>query len=89
MTKNKADDEPIGFIFVDEVSKNMYGNLGIAIGEKYLKKGYASEALFKVIEYIKSDSGKEIEYSHFKENDASRALALKCGFKYYKQGKRI
>lgn len=83
------DDEPIGFICVDEISPNIYGNLGIAIGENYVNKGYGSEALSAIINYIKLLGGKEIHYSHFKENEASKKLALKHDFKYYKESKRL
>lgn len=85
----KENDEPIGFISADEISKNVYGNIGIAIGENFIKRGYASETLKELIDYIKSLGGKEIHYSHFKENEASKKLALKFGFEYYKQDKRI
>lgn len=89
MIHKKDDDEPIGFISVNETSQNIYGNLGIAVGEKYLKMGYASEVMEELIKYIKSLGGKEIHYSHFKENVASQALALKFNFKCYKEDKRI
>ena len=85
----KDTDEPIGFISVDEIESNVYGNLGITIGEKFINLGYGSEVLEALIEHIRVIGGKEIHYSHFKENDASRKLALKCGFKFYKKAKRI
>jgi len=85
----KDNDEPIGFISLDEIEPSVYGNLGIAIGENYLKQGYASEVLNELIEYVKSLNGKEIHYSHVKENEASKRLALKFGFKYYKSDKRV
>lgn len=89
MIHKKDNDEPIGFICVDEVSPKIYGNLGIAIGEDYVGKGYGSEALNELIEYIKSIGGKEIHYSHFRENEASKMLVIKFGFEFYKSDKRI
>ena len=83
------DDEPIGFVCVDEIEPNVYGNFGIALGEKYVNKGYGSEVLTAIIDYIKSLGAKEIHYSHFKENIASQKLALKYNFEFYKEGKRI
>ena len=85
----KENDEPIGFVSADKISENIYGNIGIVVGEKFVKKGYASEVLKELIDYIKSLQGKEIHYSHFKENIASEKLAKKFGFKYYKKEKRI
>ena len=84
----KDNDEPIGFVCVNETSPNVYSNLGIAIGENYVNKGYGKEVLTALIEYIKSKGGKEIHYSHFKENEPSKRLAMKCGFEYVKQDKR-
>lgn len=89
MIHEKESDEPIGFVSSDKIGENVYGDIGIAIGEKYVKKGYGSEVLNELIKYIKSNGGKEIHYSHFKENEASKRLALKYGFKYYKSDKRI
>ena len=85
-TKN---DEPIGFVSADLIGDCVYGNIGIAIGNKYVNKGYGSEVLKALIEHIKECNGKQIYYSHFKENDASKRLALKYGFKFYSQEKRV
>ena len=85
----KENDEPIGFISLDEISENIYGNVGIAIGEKYISKGYGSEVLGALLNHVKLLGAKEIYYSHFKENEASKRLALKFGFEYYKTDKRI
>ena len=85
----KDGDEPIGFIAVNETAPGVYGDLGIVIGEKYVSRGYGSEVLNEIITYIKSLGGKELHYSHFRENDASKYLALKFGFEFYKEEKRI
>ena len=77
-------DEPIGFVSFNEIEDNVYGDLGIAIGERYVNKGYGSEILSTIIGYIKSINGKQIHYSHIKENEQSLKLALKFGFKFYK-----
>lgn len=82
---DKISDEPIGFICSHEISPKVYGNLGIAIGLNYIKKGYGSEALEALINYIKELGGEKIEYSHFEENEASKALALKHGFEFVKK----
>lgn len=85
----KENDEPIGFVSVDKLSSDSYGNVGIAIGKDYVCKGYGSEVLNELINHIKFLGGKEIHYSHFKENEASKRLALKFGFEFYKSDKRI
>lgn len=89
MIHKKEDDEPIGFVSADEIEPNIYGNIGIAIGENFVENGYGSEVLTELIKHIKSLGGKQIHYSHFKENEASKKLALKFGFKFYKSDKRV
>ena len=79
----------IGFVCVEEIGPKIYGNVGIAIGQEFVKKGYGSQVLFAVIDLIKSREGKEIHYSHFEENVASGLLAKKFGFEYYKQAPRV
>ena len=82
---DKVSDEPIGFVCANEISPKVYGSLGIAIGLDYIKKGYGSEVLETLINHIKGLGGEKIEYSHFEENVASKALALKHGFKFVKK----
>ena len=78
----------VGFVSFWEIDAGVYGDIGIAIGLDFLKKGYGSQTLSLLIETIKQRKGKEIHYSHFLENEASRALALKFGFEFYKKEKR-
>lgn len=89
LIKEFKSNKIIGYICADEIVPNVYGNVGIALGQNFIKKGYGSQALNTLIEIIKNKGGKEIIYSHFKENEASKRLALKFGFKYFKQEKRI
>lgn len=89
MIREKTSQEVIGFITASQISPNVFGSVGIAIGERFTGQGYGSEALSKLIEYVKMQGGKELHYSHFKENIASKNLALKFGFVYYKQEKRL
>ena len=89
MIHKKDNDEPIGFVSACEIEPSVYGDVGIVIGENYVHQGYGSEVLSELIKYIKSINGKEIHYSHFKENVASEKLALKFGFEFYKETKRI
>lgn len=86
---DKFSDEPIGFIAINEISPCVYGNIGIAIGTRFIQKGYASESLAVLIDYIKHHNGKKIYYSHFEENIASQKLAEKFNFNYYKKDIRI
>ena len=85
---DKATDEPIGFLGVDEIEPKIYGHLGLCIGLKYKGNGYGTQALKACKEYLKLQGATEIHYSHFKENIASRKLAEKIGFTFTKEDTR-
>ena len=88
MIREKATSEVVGFICASELSPSVFGGVGLAIGEKFVRRGYGSKALSKLIDYVKDNGGVELHYSCFKENEASKNLALKFGFVYYKKEKR-
>lgn len=67
----------IGFVTCDEIENNIYGNIGIFIGEQFTNKGFGSQTLSMLIKQIKKNDGKEIHYSHFKENEASKKIGIK------------
>ena len=50
--KNK--DDAIGFLCASLIDRDIYGNVGIAIGLDYINKGYGSQVLEFLIDYIKS-----------------------------------
>ena len=81
---DKSTDEPIGFIATQQIEPEVYGHLGICLGLEFKGKGYGSQVLKTLIDYLKSQNAKELQYSHFKENIASQKLAEKMGFKYIK-----
>ena len=85
----KKTSECIGYVATDEIEPDIYDHLGIAIGTKFTQKGYASQVLLALIDYLKSLNAKELRYSHFKENVASQKLAQKIGFEYIKEQKNI
>lgn len=89
LIQEKESGQVIGFICTAEVESGVYDHLGIAIGQNFLRRGYGFQTLTAVIDYVKNSGGKEIHYSHFKANEASKNLALKCGFKYVREAKRI
>ena len=58
-------------------------SLGYCIGSKYWNKGYATEVLRRVIEYLLNDQGFElVEASHRSSNPASGKVMQKSGMKY-------
>ena len=83
--KNQA----IGFICAGESSPGVFGDIGIAIGKEFLHNGYGTMALNELLKVIKERDGKEVHYSHFEENEASKRLAMKFGFEFYKRDVRL
>lgn len=88
LIQERKTKKMIGFVCVYEIEKNIYGEIGIAIGLDFVGKGYGKQTLKTLVEATKERGGKELHYSHFEENEPSKALALKQGFVFYKRGQR-
>ena len=78
----KATNEPIGYVSAENLGGGEWGNVAICIGKNFTRKGYGSEALKFLLQYIKNKGGKKVVYSHLKGNIASQKLAEKFGFTY-------
>ena len=80
----KDNHEVIGSVC--EEGKNLKHKtiaVGYCYGSKYWNKGYASEALRKVIEYLLLDQGFYlVEANHRSSNPASGRVMQKAGMKY-------
>lgn len=79
----KDTNETIGMI--DVISKNiqyMTVEVGYCYGSKFWGKGYASEALKKVIEYLHSEGFPVVYAQHFVSNIASGKVMKKAGMEY-------
>lgn len=79
----KETNEIIGMI--DVISKNiqyMTAEVGYCYGSKYWGKGYASEALRKVIEYLHEEGFPVVTAEHFVSNKASGRVMEKAGMVY-------
>ena len=76
-------DELIGNISVvkDDYQDKMC-EIGYCIGEAYWNKGYTSEALKKVIEYLFIEGYETIIAKHDVNNHASGKVMLKAGMKF-------
>ncbi len=85
----KENRELIGSISANKVENesNCY-EIGYAIGRKYWGKGYATEALNRVVEYLMNEVGiRRILCRCAKENKASQKIICKAGFMYSGNGK--
>lgn len=78
----KKSGQAIGFAGVEEIEPYIYQDASIALGSEYVKKGYGKQILQLLLEYCRSLGGKEFYYSTRANNEASKALALSCGFTY-------
>ena len=78
----KKSGQAIGFAGVEETRPHIYQDAGIALGPEYVGKGYGRQILQLLLEYCRSLGGKEFYYSTRANNEASKALALSCGFVY-------
>ncbi len=78
----KASGEPIGYLSAEEHENGVWKNVAICFGTRFVSKGYGTEAMTFLLDYIKSKDGKEVEYTLFEGNTASQKLAEKLGFSY-------
>ncbi len=78
----KKSGQAIGFAGVEETTPHIYQDAGIALGPEYVGKGYGKQILQLLLEYSRSLGGKEFYCSTRAKNEASKALALSCGFIY-------
>ena len=85
----KENSEVIGMLLQCSTPDIYHNNteIGYAIGEKYWNKGYTSEALKKVIDYMFEIGIDKLYCSHIKENEASGKVMKKCGMIY--EGEKI
>lgn len=82
--KGNTDVRSAGFVCVvscDNDAEKM--ELGYCIGKKWWNKGYMTEAVQAVIEYLFDEVGPQrIEIQYDTDNPASGKVAQKCGMQY-------
>lgn len=80
----KENDEPIGFVCIKQnrLKPSEFGEIGICVGSKFRRKGYARQMLKAILDYCKTLGATKIEYSYMKGNVASKKLAESFGFEY-------
>lgn len=84
----KSNRKLIGSISANKLENdNDCYEIGYAIGKEHWTKGYATEALNGVINFLKEEVGiKNFFCRHAKENKASGSVIKKVGFKYKGKG---
>jgi ribosomal-protein-alanine N-acetyltransferase len=81
----RSDEELLGAITLDNIRRGpaQAGTLGYWIGAPHARQGYMREAIAGMVHYAFEKLGlSRIEAACLPENDASRRLLEKCGFKY-------
>lgn len=79
----KETGEPIGSIdLVKNYEKDFKGEIGYCLGYKFWNKGYMTEALKKVIEFLFSEGYNKIELRHAVENVGSGRVMQKAGMTF-------
>lgn len=86
----KKSGEAIGFAGFTQVEHGIYEDTGIAFGPDYVGKGYGTQLMEVFCAFIFYQlNSKKIIYSCRNTNEASKRLALHCGFHYSHSKERI
>lgn len=85
----RGSGQAIGFAGVAETAPHIYHETGIALGPKYVRRGYGKQILRLLMEYCISLGGQEFWYSTRADNLASKRLALSCGLIYQHSEQKI
>ena len=81
----RDDDSLLGAITLENVRRgpSQSGTLGYWIGEPYQRRGYMREAIDALVHHAFQDLDlSRVEAACLPENDPSRKMLEKCGFKY-------
>jgi RimJ/RimL family protein N-acetyltransferase len=80
----KDEEALIGTLIIGYESKGELF-LGIFIGQAYSKNGYATKAIQSAVLWIqKKIQAQKLKWECWEENEASKKVAIKCGFKFLK-----
>ena len=83
-----SDNANLGYVQLVKIDKGW--EIGYHIAKKYTKNGYATEAVFLFLEYLKNKGQlKEIYGIALSANAASKKVLQKCGFEPFFEGMGI
>ena len=84
------DNKVIGFCGFKEIEKDVYEDTGLCIALEYQGLGYAKEVVRKLVDIVFNElNGKRFIYGCFRENEKSKNVCVKLGFKYLKSEDKI
>lgn len=79
----KETDEAIGFAGIKEVEPKVFEESGICVAAKYQNLGYGTEILQALMQLAFEEfDGEKFIYACMKENERSRKVCQKFGFRY-------
>ena len=78
----KATGQPIGIAGVKELSPGHWTITDVAIGPAFQRRGYGEQVIRALADLAFSLGADDIAYACFTANEASKRLALRCGFAY-------
>lgn len=82
---DRAQNTLLGAITLDNIQRgpSQAATIGYWIGERHARQGYMAEAIHGVVHFaFKTMTLSRVQAACLSENDASRGLLEKCGFKY-------
>jgi len=86
----KKSGQAIGFAGMEKVEEDVYEDTGIAIGPKFIGRGYGRQILKGLAENCFHVRGaKKFISSCRSENKASKRMSLSCGFTFSHSEKRV
>ncbi|MBQ7740905.1 MAG: GNAT family N-acetyltransferase [Eubacterium sp.] len=77
------DGKPIGFIGFINMKKENYYSFYYTVSEEFSSKGYTTEGVKKIIEYMKGEDAEYLYASCDRENVASQKVMEKSGLEFY------
>ena len=77
----KGTDTIIGYVDFGFATPTKCESVGIHLAENFKHKGYGTQVMQTMLEYLKSVGVKEVEYCCDENNVPSQKLAQKLGFK--------
>lgn len=86
----KSSGECIGMVGFIEEQPNIYGDCGMGIGCDFVGRGYGSQTLKKMLEYLfETCNAEKVIYTAMKENISSISLQQKFNFKYVQTVQKV
>ena len=86
----KFSGECIGMVGFLEEQPNVYGDCGMGIGCDFVGRGYGSQTLSKMLEYLfETCKAEKVIYTSMKENISSISLQQKFNFKYIQTVQKV